>query len=209
MSINLTGWLSIAVICLLGAMSPGPSLAVIARHALQQGRQAGLVAALSHGLAVTLYAVLAVSGLVLVISRFPVMFSMLQYAGALFLCYLGALSLLAAVRPSEGSEKDTTAPLSRAARDGFGVAFLNPKLALFFLALFSQFLSTDTSSVDKLILVATMGTIDAAWYCLIALVLTHPGQVAFFQRLRRAIDGVFGCLLIGLGVSVLYQAPNL
>ena len=206
LSMNLTEWLSIASICLLGAMSPGPSLTVVARHAVQQGQRAGIVAALSHGLAVTLYATLAVSGLHLIVSGSALIYSILQSLGAGFLCYLGLQALRSAVRGDAAPLLAQPPQLRRAAMDGFAVAFLNPKLALFFLALFSQFLSANTSSSEKAIMVATMGAIDAGWYCLTALLLTRPSRLARLRQQRRLLDAVFGILLFGLGLSVFVRA---
>jgi threonine/homoserine/homoserine lactone efflux protein len=86
------------------------------------------------------------------------------------------------------------------------VAFLNPKLAIFMLALFSQFLNPDAQALEKGIMVATVGVTDACWYSLIvALVSRKP----FLKRLQRSavlIDRVFGVILIVLALSVLLRA---
>ena len=79
---TLSAWLSLLGVCLLGAMAPGPSLAVVLRSALAGGRASGLAAALAHGLAVGCYALFTVGGLSLLITRSPRIFFLLQLAGA-------------------------------------------------------------------------------------------------------------------------------
>jgi len=199
-------WMALAAVCLMGAMSPGPSLAVVLRHSLQGGRGAGLAAALSHGLAVALYAGLAVSGLLLVVSASDAVFNALQFAGALFLVYLGAQSLRSQHSEGHADQQMQSSSVRLAARDGFVVAFLNPKLALFFLALFSQFLSADTAVGLRLLMVATMAGIDAGWYAAVALLLASTSRLGVLQGRRRLINRGFGLLLMALGISMVYRA---
>ncbi len=194
-------WLPLFTVCLLGAMSPGPSLAVVMGATINRGAPAGLASALAHGVGVALYGLLTVTGLAVLIAGSPTLFGAIQLAGALFLIYLGVKSLRSA--GGSGSAEQATGPGSRPIRDGFLVAFLNPKLAVFMLALFSQFLRPDAGLGEKGIMVATVGVTDAAWYCLVAMLVSRPG----FLRLLRAkavwLDRLFGCLLILVALSVL------
>ena len=61
---NITQWSQLILICIMGAISPGPSLAVILRNTLSGGRIQGIMSGIGHGLGITFYAVVAVSGLV-------------------------------------------------------------------------------------------------------------------------------------------------
>ena len=71
---SLATWLAVVSICALGAMSPGPSLAVVLRHTLAGGRRHGVVAALTHGLGIGLYALACISGLAFLIITSPTLF---------------------------------------------------------------------------------------------------------------------------------------
>lgn len=201
-------WLSLFSICLLGAMSPGPSLAVVMNSSLHGGHRAGYAAATAHGTGVALYGLLTVTGLAVVIARSPNLFLLIQVGGAAYLIYLGVKSL----RSSSGS-----LPAGRPAGDdhrgaalsGFLVAFLNPKLAIFMLALFSQFLDPDARVAEKAIMVATVGITDAAWYSLIVALVSHPRLLERLRHSARAIDRVFGVILILLALSVLLRAAGL
>ena len=86
-------WLSLFSICLLGAMSPGPSLAVVLNATLGGGHRAGYITALAHGAGVGLYGLLTVTGLALLITRSPSVFLAIQLVGAAYLIYLGIKSL--------------------------------------------------------------------------------------------------------------------
>ena len=131
-------WLSFVVICIMGALSPGPSLALVIKNTLAGGTSQGYATAISHGLGVALYAAITATGIAVIIVKSPLIFSIIQYAGAAFLLYLGVKSLLSK-KDNEVFSEDNTANKSQVNgwRDGFLIAFLNPKLAIFFLALFS------------------------------------------------------------------------
>ncbi len=197
-------WLSLFSICLLGAMSPGPSLAVVLKSSLGDSHRAGYITAIAHGAGVGLYGLLTVTGLAAMITRSPTLLPAIQLFGGVYLIYLGVNSLRSNGSPDLTSEKGSGH--HNAALRGFLVAFLNPKLAIFMLALFSQFLNPDAQALEKGIMVATVGVTDACWYSLIvALVSRKP----FLKRLQRSavlIDRVFGVILIVLALSVLLRA---
>ena len=92
---TLTIWLTVVSICLLGAMSPGPSLAVVLKQTISGGRKTGLVAATTHGLGIGLYALLCISGIAFMITTSPVLFKGLQWAGAGYLVWIGIQGLRA------------------------------------------------------------------------------------------------------------------
>ena len=201
-------WLSLFSICLLGAMSPGPSLAVVMNNSLQGGRRAGYTAAITHGAGVALYGLLTVTGLAVLIARSPTLFLLIQVSGAAYLIYLGIKSL----RSSSGSlptGEQNTDDHRGAALSGFLVAFLNPKLAIFMLALFAQFLDPAAGVLEKSIMVATVGITDAGWYSLIVALVSHPRFLEKLQRSAQTIDRVFGVILILLALSVLLRAGGL
>ena len=92
---TLSAWLSLALVCLLGAMSPGPSLAIVVRHSVTSGTRAGVICAFSHGFGIFLWAALMVSGLGALLLAQPTWFDGLRALGAGFLLYLGCRALAA------------------------------------------------------------------------------------------------------------------
>ena len=77
-------WLSLVVICILGALSPGPSLALVVKNTLNGGHSQGYATAVSHGLGVALYAAITATGIGIIIVQSPLLYAIIQYAGAAF-----------------------------------------------------------------------------------------------------------------------------
>jgi threonine/homoserine/homoserine lactone efflux protein len=196
-------WLSFVVICIMGALSPGPSLALVIKNTLAGGTSQGYATAISHGLGVALYAAITATGIAVIIVQSPLIFSIIQYAGAAFLLYLGVKSLLSK-KANEVFSQDEAAPKEQVNGwlDGFLIAFLNPKLAIFFLALFSQFLGEEASSEQKMIMTATVGSIDALWYCLVTFTLSRGNIISKLRENSHIVDKVTGSFLILLAARI-------
>lgn len=194
-------WLSLAAICTVGAMSPGPSLALVLRHTLGGGRLPGVTAGLFHALGVGFYALLTVLGLGALMARFPLLFDIVSVGGAVYLAWLGAMALRAgragALRPEAAA---TTR--RQAAREGVLVALANPKLILFFVALLSQFISHEMSAAARAIVVLTAMVIDAGWYVLVAVALSQSRVLEWLRERSQWINRITGVMLIGLALRV-------
>ena len=90
---SFSAWLSLVAICCLGAMSPGPSLAMVVRHTLGGSRAKGIVCAWAHSLGIGFYALVTLLGLAVVLKKAPVVFNGIAILGALYLAYLGIQAL--------------------------------------------------------------------------------------------------------------------
>jgi threonine efflux protein len=204
---SLTAWFSLATICTLGAMSPGPSLAIVLKNTLAAGRSEGMKTALAHGFGVGLYAFATAAGLAVLITGSPLLFTVVQWLGAFFLAYLGGKALFghSALADSVQTEVDDSCRIN-GLRTGFLTAFLNPKLAIFFTALFSQFVSVQAGLGEKMIMALTAATIDASWYILVALVFSHSRVIVLLRRKAGLLDKAFGCLLLFLAIRVVTLA---
>ncbi len=198
---TITIWLTVVSICLLGAMSPGPSLAVVLQQTLRGGRRMGLVAATTHGLGIGLYALLCISGIAIMITTSPVLFTALQWFGAAYLLWLGIKGLRARAGSHAAlAESPTT---GSAARDGFLVVFLNPKVAVFFIALFSQVIGSETTWLEKLAYAATALFIDMAWYMIVAWSFSNPRWLGYLQKNVVWLERIFGVILIALALRLM------
>jgi len=199
-------WLSLVVICVLGALSPGPSLALVIKNTLSGGQRQGYSTAISHGLGVALYAVIIATGIGIIITKSPIIYAVIQYAGAAFLVYLGVKSLLSQkVDISVTGKNQSIGPKVNGWRDGFLIAFLNPKLAIFFLALFSQFVDENATWQQNLIMTATVGFIDTTWYCLVAFGISRGNIINQLKTHSHIVDKVAGSFLIFLAARVVFN----
>ena len=200
---SFTAWLAVAGICLLGAMSPGPSLAIVVQHTLQGSRRLGVLTSLAHGAGVGLYALLVAVGLGRLLEQQPWVYELLIYTGAAYLAWLGFKALRASGNSALNPATTTTASTQFSAlRDGFLVAFLNPKIAIFFVALFAQFIQPGQALQGKLLLAATAWLIDSGWYLLVAYGLSHPRLLPWLQHQARLINRITGVLLLLLALRV-------
>lgn len=189
-----------ATALLLGAMSPGPSLAVVARASIKGGRGAGLRSAVGHGVGFGLYALAVVFGLASLMAQQPTLFALLQWLGAALLIYLGVRSLRAA--PQTDTEA-TSQPGGFVV--GFLTAFLNPKIALFFVAVFAAVLQPDMTFATQIGIAAMGWAIDTGWYAIVALALSAPRAVVRLQRAGTAIDYAMGVLLLTLAAVTIWR----
>lgn len=196
-------WLSLVVICILGALSPGPSLALVIKNTLNGGVKQGYATAISHGLGVALYAAITATGISVLILQSPILFDAIKYSGAAFLLYLGITSLMSKKSGNELLTKNNTVDENiNGWRDGFLIAFLNPKLAIFFLALFSQFVDKDDGWQQKVIMTSTVGLIDMLWYVIIAYAISRGPIIDKLKANGHIVERITGCFLIVLAARV-------
>lgn len=201
----LTLWMSLVAICAMGAMSPGPSLAVVLRHTLGGGRLPGVITGISHAVGVGFYALLTVWGLGELIERMPLLFRAISWGGALYLAWLG----IKALRAERGGALEThpgRASRGQAARDGLLVALGNPKLIVFFIALLSQFVTPEMSVAARFVIVLTAMIIDGGWYTLVAISLSHSRLLPWLQAHAHWINRITGVLLLLMAARILWTA---
>lgn len=199
---ELTAWLSLALLCLLGAMTPGQSFIIILKHAMSGGRFNGLVASLGHGLGVMLYAIATIVGLAVIIQKTPWLFDLIRYSGAAFLVWLAYNELRSKADSTRFSEENSIVTLRQSFTEGLMISFLNPKLAIFFLALFSQFVDEGAGWSQKLIMVATVTGIDTLWYCLVSLVLSHSIMLDKLRNNVHIVERLSGVVLLAVALRV-------
>ena len=200
---SLSIWFSLFTICLLGAMSPGPSLAMVIKHSLAGGRANGLATSWAHATGIGLYALLSMLGLAVIFHQFPLLFHAISYAGAAYLAYLGFNALRSKSGIAAKLESGTRVSVLQSAKEGFLVSILSPKIALFFAALFSPFVAEVHQVSGKMLMVATPWLVDGLWYTLIACLLSNA---RFLEKLRSQamwIDRLSGLALIFLALYII------
>ena len=202
----IADWLSLISICLLGALSPGPSLMVIVACTAENGRKAGVLASIGHGLGVFGYALAAASGLSYLLNNYQTVFLGLQLMGAGLLFWLGVRLLAATLRSVENTQNETQpSALRNAFRDGFLIAIFNPKIAAFFISLFSQYLNSGQSVSLHLSMAGLAGFIDMAVYVFYAILASTAVVHSLMDRYARLRDGLFAVILISLSVSLFFS----
>ena len=192
---DITAISAAAVMFILGATSPGPSLAVVLRNTMIGGRGRGLACAVGHGIGFGFYAISVVFGLVIIMENNPDVFTIMQIIGGVFLLYLG----IDMIR-SEAKEIEFSDGKREGFVEGFFIAFLNPKIAVFMLAVLSSVLDPTMSNDTKWVIAGMGMTMDTIWYVLVALVLSNSNMLSKIKNNQRALNVITGVLMIGLAI---------
>ena len=193
-------WLQFATVCVAGAMSPGPSLALIIRNSITINRFAGFMTSVGHGLGMGVYAVFAVTGLSIILTANELLFQLIQIIGILFLLYLGFQFIF---KKNEDIDKIKEQKSINSFLEGFLIAIFNPKILIWFSAVFSQFVKIDASFYSHSILVVTASVIDGIWYIIVSLVVTSYGMNDFFQKRQGIIQKISGFILVLIGILLI------
>ena len=189
-------WAALAVVFMLGAMSPGPSLAVILSNTISGGRRQGIATGLGHGIGFGIYAFLAALGLATALSVHEMAQLVLMWGGVGILLWLGfkfiksSLDGPKAPYVDEGSSSEVTGLLQ-----GFMIALFNPKILAWMLALYAPFIEADVS-IETLLGMGALGMgIDGTWYVIVATILSSGNGIEKLRSNAHIIDGCMGVLM--------------
>ena len=204
----MTQALTLAGIILLAAMAPGPDFLIVLRSVVRGGRRAGMACAAGIATGVLVWAVVTSLGVAGILAASAVAFTVVKLAGAAYLVFLGVQALLAARRG--GYEQLPTPDRESSTRGSFAAGLLtnlfNPKVAVFFLALWPQLLPAHASILDTAVLVGVAAGTTLFWHTVLANVVTVLRRFLTAAKVRRAIDAVMGALLVGIGVRIAVSA---
>ena len=203
---DINSLLGISFVCAMGAISPGPSLAVVLRNTISGGRTQGVMTGIGHGIGFSIYAFIAVMGLSSLLLANKQIFNLIQWAGALFLIWL-AFNMIT-YRPS-GISNENGGNWRRGFLEGFMIAFLNPKILVFMAAVFSQFINSDINSAGRFIMVIMAGLIDTIWYVLVASVLAGTPIINKLRRNAGLIDRSIGIIMLILALFLIVKKLGL
>lgn len=191
---------------LLGVTSPGPDFAMVVRQSLAFGRSAGVWTAAGIGSGILFHVAWGLFGLAWLTQRWPASLTAIGIAGALFLLWMGAQALRA--QPLPDTAEDLRAAQPGSARRFFGIGLatnvLNPKAALFFVALFTAVVSGPVSLPVTIALAAWLPLATFAWFAFVATVLGNPAARRRLRHVAHWIDRAMGAVLIALGLLTLW-----
>jgi threonine/homoserine/homoserine lactone efflux protein len=198
---NLALFAGAALILLL---VPGPAVLYIVGRSVAQGRKAGMVSVLGIHVATFIHVLAAALGLAALLLSSALAFSVVKYAGAAYLVWLGLKKLLGRAEPAAPEQGSGARGHARLFRDGFMVNLLNPKTALFFLAFLPQFVDPGRGHVAMQIaflgvLLALLGAITDGCYALAAGTMGNwLKRSPHYLGIERYASGV---LFVGLGLT--------
>lgn len=194
--------LVIAGLTFLVMISPGPDMIIVLRNTVVGGRVAGLQTSLGVLTGNLVHITYCVAGIGWLISKSILAFSLLKYAGATYLIFLGIMSLRGN-RTSLNTGAVTYRSFERTwFWQGFVNNILNPKGTLFYLGVFTMVITPETSPAAALVLVLTMIMISASFWLFFVTTLNTLVIRSLLERSQQIISRVFGVVLISLGIRV-------
>ncbi|MEV0584668.1 LysE family translocator [Nonomuraea sp. NPDC050310] len=193
--------------CVLVAMVPGVSTAIILRQTIRSGRGSGLAATLGNETGVLLWGLAAAFGLTALLLASQVAYDLTRVVGAVVLVVMGAQVLWQARRPAlqaeEGPEPPVAGGWRRSYLMGLGTCAANPKAAVFALSFLPQFVPAGQNVPLTLVALALIWVIvDTVWYSLVIWAVARAKAFLGRPAVRRRLEQISGVVLIGLGARL-------
>ena len=195
-------WVQFATICIVGAMSPGPSMALIIRNSIKYGRISGVLSSVGHAIGIGIYAGVSVAGLQIILINNIFLFNTIQFCGSVFLLVLGILFLRDTGQKLSIQDKQKSV---NSFMQGFAISILNPKILIWFAAIFSQFIEISSNNFIKLTMVIIASSIDGLWYIILTIIVTGFGLKQFLENNTKIIQNISGFVLIFISIIILYN----
>jgi RhtB (resistance to homoserine/threonine) family protein len=201
-------FLTIVVAHALAVASPGPDFAIVLRQSLRHGRRTAVWTSIGIGCGLSIHITYCLLGLGLLLQHSPVALTTVKWLGAAYLAWVGVQALRA--QPRNGDVDLSTgdaAPTSRAAwTTGFLVNVLNPKAALFFIALFPLAVSVTTPKWIQVGYGVWMTVTTALWFSFVSFVFTKEQVRQSFLRHGHWIDRALGVVFLGFAASLAFAS---
>ncbi len=198
----LNQFLIIAVAHVFAMLSPGPDIAIILRQSITQGRRKAILTALGISSGISVHLTYILLGFGLIVSKSIVVYTILKYLAAIYLIYLGIKILKSSTyKLDDKNEKEKMSDF-KAYRIGLFTNLLNPKVTLYFLALFTVVVTPDTPFNVQLAycLFFTVGTFLI--FSLFSCFFSANKVKKFFNSFGKYFDRTMAVILIILGVKI-------
>ncbi|HEY2675841.1 MAG TPA: LysE family translocator [Steroidobacteraceae bacterium] len=190
------------------AITPGPGVLYVVTRTLRQGRKAGLASVFGVALGNLSNAAAASLGLAALLAASASAFTLVKLAGAAYLIFLGLRTFFA--KPGDAAAPGSSKGLRRVFADGFVVALLNPKTALFFAALLPQFIDSAAAALlQSLMLAAVFVSIAACTDSLYVLTASALSRSLTKNPAAQSLGRIASALtFIGLGIFAALASPR-
>ena len=193
-------FLKVIAMCLVGAMSPGPSMVVVINNAIFKNRYHGIITSIGHGIGISIYAVFAVIGIGMIIKTNLILFNSIKIVSIIFLIYMGVKSIFN--KKSIDFENKNFKGGATSFFQGFAISILNPKIFIWFIAIYSQFMSEKNDFLFNAYLVITAGIVDSVWYIFLTILTTSSVSLNFVKKNNYFLNKITGYLFIFIGMAL-------
>jgi len=201
------------LMCVLLILLPGPDFAIVTKNTVTRGKFGGMKTALGTCCALLIHTTAAILGLSALIVKSAFLFSIFKYVGAIYLIYLGIKTFWSLRKKKDEVEvefvQEGTLSNTSCFKQGFLTNILNPKVALFFLTFFPQFVNTSSDTfMPFLIMGITYTILTALWFIFYIYLIDHISAFIKNARTQKVIEGITGAILIGFGLRLALEKAN-
>jgi RhtB (resistance to homoserine/threonine) family protein len=202
----MTEFYIVALAHILALISPGPDTIITIKNALVS-RKNGILTSLGIGLGNLFHIVASMLGLGLLISQSVVLYSIIKYICGAYLIYLGYKALKSSSHFDLDSEIQdlNKQKANNSIFEGMFNSILNPKVTLFFFALFSQVISTGTSSETKIVYALYLFTATVIYFSTLSIFLNIKPIRNALQKVFGLVEKAAGVFLVFLGIKVILE----
>jgi threonine/homoserine/homoserine lactone efflux protein len=190
------------------SITPGAATALVVRNAARGGRRHAFFTTSGNSIGVLAWGCFAALGIATLVATSAAAFDAIKLAGATVLIVIGLRSLWgrhpqAGGAPGASGSGAVTVSARAALRDGLLTSLANPKLAVFFVALFPQFIPRAAPVLPcALAMAAVIVAVDLIWYSVLALLVARARRMFVDGGWGRRIERLTGAVLIGLGIRL-------
>lgn len=202
-------YIEVFLVGVLAALSPGPDFVVVMKNSLGIGRKHGVATALGVASALIVHITYTILGFTIILEKSPVIFNLIKLAGAIYLLWLGYKGIRSKAYSESSNEINVEQKwhpsIGQGFREGFLCNVLNPKSALFFLSVFSQFIGPNTSNWMRWIYGGDGGEIILAvglWFISLAILISNNYFRKLYQQYMHWFDRGLGIILIIFAVTI-------
>ncbi len=197
-------FLTIAVAHLFAVASPGPDFVIVTRQSVAGGTRLGVWTSFGVGLGILVHVSYCILGVAILLSQSLTLFNAMKYIAAGYLCFLGFQSIRASFSPASGEQLDKPSNMSlkQAFWSGFLTNGLNPKATLFFLALFTAVIDSNTPTVVQIGYGIYLAFATFVWFAFLSTILGKPVVREFMLRAGSWLERGTGIVLIFLAVQI-------
>ena len=202
----LTEFLLLMTAHIFAVASPGADFAVVLKNTLQSGRKAGIYTAVGIGLGIFVHLTYTLFGVAILLSRSSELFNLIKITGAAYILWLAFQSFRARQKRAASISSEVKLGLSSlaAVKQGFIVNALNPKVTLFFVALFTTIVSQQTPQIIQAFYGVWLALVTTMWFIVVAWWFSTKKVLDWYQAHGHYIDWLMGTVLFVIALRLLF-----
>lgn len=198
----------ITIVHLLAVISPGPDFAIVIRQSISFGRRTAIITSLGIAAGISVHIGYTLLGIGFIISQSPTIFMIMKLIGAAYISYI-SLSLLRS-QPQSLTNSDIKLDTNqkhhkKAFTLGFMTNVLNPKVTIFFLAIFTTVVSVDTPIAIQGIYGAWIIITTALWFIIVSFFFSHQKVRDKFITHGYIFERLMGMVLLFFAAKILFD----